>query len=71
MCSAGPHTNSEGLVVRGKVRGSFGCGDHEVVEFKNLKVERRLNSSSQPWISGEQILTSSRICLVAYCGIRS
>ncbi|KAK4814166.1 hypothetical protein QYF61_009984 [Mycteria americana] len=37
-------TNKEGLVGNMKLKGSFGCSDHEMVEFKILKVPRGVHS---------------------------
>ncbi|GAB0206692.1 hypothetical protein GRJ2_003134800 [Grus japonensis] len=46
-------TNKEGLVGDVKLKGSLGCRDHEMVEFKILRA-----ASSLPWTSGEQTLAS-------------
>ncbi|GAB0180562.1 hypothetical protein GRJ2_000521500 [Grus japonensis] len=35
-------TNKEGLVGDVKVKGSLGCSDHEVVEFRSLRAGRRV-----------------------------
>ncbi|GAB0183586.1 hypothetical protein GRJ2_000823900 [Grus japonensis] len=61
-------TNKEGLVGNVKLKGSLGCSDHEMVEFKILRAARRACSNSLPWTSGEQALASSGICLVEYHG---
>ncbi|PKU33645.1 glycerol kinase [Limosa lapponica baueri] len=37
-------TNKEGLVGNVKLKGSLGCSDHETVEFKILRVVRRVHS---------------------------
>ncbi|KAM9590815.1 uncharacterized protein ACIBXB_005869 [Morphnus guianensis] len=37
-------TNKEGLVGNVKLKGSLGCSDHEMVEFKNLRAARRAHS---------------------------
>ncbi|GAB0188273.1 hypothetical protein GRJ2_001292600 [Grus japonensis] len=37
-------TNREGLVGNAKVKGSLGCSDHEIVEFKILRAVRRAHS---------------------------
>ena len=37
-------TNREGLVGSVKLRGSLGCSDHEMVEFKILRAARRAYS---------------------------
>jgi len=37
-------TNKEGLVGNMKLKGSLGCSDHEMVEFKILTAARRLHS---------------------------
>ena len=37
-------TNKEGLVGDVKVKGSLGCSDHEMVEFRILRAGRRLKS---------------------------
>jgi len=34
----------EGLVGNVKVKGSLGCSDHEMVEFKILRAARRVHS---------------------------
>jgi len=35
-------TNREGLVGNMKLKGSLGCSDHEMVEFKILRAARRV-----------------------------
>ncbi|GAB0182749.1 hypothetical protein GRJ2_000740200 [Grus japonensis] len=37
-------TNKEGLVGDVKIKGSLGCSDHEMVEFKILRAARRAHS---------------------------
>ena len=37
-------TNKEGLVGSVKLKGSLGCSDHEMVEFKILRAARRAHS---------------------------
>ena len=37
-------TNKEGLVGNVKLKGSFGCSDHEMVEFKILRAARKAHS---------------------------
>ena len=37
-------TNKEGLVGNVKLKGSLGCSDHEMVEFKILRTARRAHS---------------------------
>jgi len=37
-------TKKEGLVGHVKIKGSFGCNDHEMVEFKILRAARRPHS---------------------------
>jgi len=37
-------TNKEGLVVNVKVKGSLGCSDHKMVDFKILRAARRVRS---------------------------
>ena len=37
-------TNKEGLVGNVKLKGSLGCSDHEMVEFKILRAVRRAQS---------------------------
>ncbi|PKU42769.1 dtw domain-containing protein 2 [Limosa lapponica baueri] len=37
-------TNKEGLVGNVKLKGSLGCSEHEMVEFKILRVARRVPS---------------------------
>ncbi|GAB0206713.1 hypothetical protein GRJ2_003136900 [Grus japonensis] len=37
-------TNKEGLVGDVKLKGSLGCRDHEMVEFKILRAARRVRS---------------------------
>ncbi|GAB0203081.1 hypothetical protein GRJ2_002773700 [Grus japonensis] len=41
-------TNKEGLVGNVKLKGSLGCSDHEMVEFKILKAARRAHSKLIP-----------------------
>ena len=36
--------NKEGLVGNVKIKGSLGCSDHEMVEFKILRAARRAHS---------------------------
>ncbi|GAB0184947.1 highly reducing polyketide synthase PKS6 [Grus japonensis] len=62
-------TNKERLVGNVKLKGSLGCSDHEMVEFKNLRTVRRVHIKL-PWTSGEQTLPSSGICLVEYHGTK-
>jgi len=47
-------TNREGLVGNVKLKGSLGCSDHEMVEFKILRAVRRVHSELsahgiKPW----------------------
>ena len=37
-------TNKEGLVGNVKLKGSLGCSDHEMVEFRILRAVRRVHS---------------------------
>ena len=37
-------TNKEGLVGNVKLKGSLGCSDHEMLEFKILRAARRTHS---------------------------
>ncbi|MCQ4078456.1 hypothetical protein FK519_27115 [Klebsiella pneumoniae] len=37
-------TNKEGLVGNVELKGSLGCSDHEMVEFKILRAARRVHS---------------------------
>ncbi|GAB0175888.1 hypothetical protein GRJ2_000054000 [Grus japonensis] len=37
-------TKKEGLVGNVKLKGSLGCSDHEMVEFKILRAARRVHS---------------------------
>jgi len=53
-------TNRGWLVGNVKLKGSLGCSDHEMVEFKTLWAARRASSLS--WTSGEQTLASSGTC---------
>ena len=46
-----------------KLKGSRGCSDHKMVEFKILKAVRR-TARLLSWTAGEQILASSGISLV-------
>lgn len=45
--------NTEGPVWQVKVKGSLGCKDCEMVEYRILKRVRQVKSSPQPWISGQ------------------
>ncbi|GAB0179267.1 hypothetical protein GRJ2_000392000 [Grus japonensis] len=63
-------TNKEGLVGNVKLKGSLGCSDHEMVQFKILRQRGGRTASSLPWTSGEQSLASSGICLVEYHGTK-
>jgi len=37
-------TNKEGLLKNVRLRGSLGCSDHEMVDFKILRAVRRVHS---------------------------
>ncbi|PKU44641.1 dtw domain-containing protein 2 [Limosa lapponica baueri] len=37
-------TNNDGLVGNVKLKGSLGCSDHEIVEFKIFRAARRVRS---------------------------
>jgi len=37
-------TNKEGLVGNVKLKGSLGCSDHQIVDFKILRTARRVHS---------------------------
>ena len=37
-------TNNKGLVEDVKIKGSFGCSDHGMVDFRTLRVQRRVKS---------------------------
>jgi len=39
-------TNKEGLVGNVKVKGSLGCSDHEIMDFKILRAVRQVRSKS-------------------------
>ena len=54
-------TNKKGLVSNVKLKGSLGCSDHEMVEFKILRVSKGVHSSLLLWTSGEQTLAFSGI----------
>lgn len=41
-------TNKQGLLRNVKSKGSFGCNDHNMVEFKILRADRRMNSKLAP-----------------------
>ncbi|GAB0207190.1 hypothetical protein GRJ2_003184600 [Grus japonensis] len=56
-------TNKEGLVGDVKLKGSLGCSDHEMVEFRILRVARRARSKLTT-------MASSGICLVEYHGTK-
>lgn len=51
-------TNKEKMV-----RSSLGCSYHETVELRILKRGSKAKARPQPWISGQQTLISSEICL--------
>ncbi|GAB0184462.1 hypothetical protein GRJ2_000911500 [Grus japonensis] len=59
--------NKEGLVGDVKLKGSLGCSDHEMVEFKILRAARRVHSKLTTLDSREQTLA---ICLVEYHGTK-
>ncbi|GAB0177908.1 hypothetical protein GRJ2_000256100 [Grus japonensis] len=63
-------TNKEALVGDVRLKGSLGCRDHEMVEFRILRAAGGHAASSLPWTSGEQTLGSSGICLVEYHGTK-
>jgi len=56
-------TNKEGLVEDVKVRGSLGCSDHEMVEFRILHGASRAISRIPTLGFGELTLVSSRTYL--------
>ena len=37
-------TNKQGVMGNVKCKGSFGCSEHEIVEFETLRVARRVHS---------------------------
>ncbi|PKU28198.1 glycerol kinase [Limosa lapponica baueri] len=37
-------TNKEGLVGNVKLKGSLGCSDHEIVEFKTIRAAQKMHS---------------------------
>lgn len=47
-----------------KLKGSLGCSDHELVDFKDLRAVRSVGRRSLPWTTREQTLASPRISLV-------
>jgi len=53
------HINKEEWVMYVKVRGTLGCSEHEIVEFRNHQGGRRQKAGLQPWTSGEQTLACS------------
>lgn len=61
------HTSEEDLVSDTKVRGSLGCSDHEMEDFRIL---REQNNSSISWTSREPTLASSETCLEESHGIQ-
>ncbi|GAB0188602.1 hypothetical protein GRJ2_001325500 [Grus japonensis] len=63
-------TSKEGLVGNAKLKGSLGCSDHEMVEFKIIRAAEGHTASSLPWTSGEQTLASSETCLLEYDGTK-
>ena len=56
-------TNKEGLEGSVKLKGSLGCSDHEMVEFKNLSAARRVHSKLATLDFRDQTLASSGIFL--------
>lgn len=62
-------TSQEGFVGIVKIKGSLSCYDHEIVEFKVVRVVRRIESklTSLTRTSGEQTLASTGTHLVKYC----
>jgi len=64
-------TNKEELVGNVEVRGSLGCSDHEMVEFKILRAARRVHSKLTTLDFGRADFGLLRgICLVEYHGIK-
>ncbi|PKU43415.1 rna-directed dna polymerase from mobile element jockey-like [Limosa lapponica baueri] len=61
-------TNKEGLVGSVKLKGSLGCSDHEMVEFKILRAARRAHCKLAPL--DFRRADSSGICLVGYHGTK-
>jgi len=53
-------TNEGGLVSNMKLKGNVGCSDHEMMEFKILRVSKRACSKLA---SGEQTWNSAENCL--------
>lgn len=63
--------NKEMLVRNMKLKGSFGCSDHEMVVFKvNPWAVRKASASSLPWITREQTLASTGNFLVEHDEIK-
>lgn len=56
-------TNQEELYGEVKTGGSFGCSDHERVEFRMLRRGKKAKSVSQALTSGEQTSACSGIYL--------
>ena len=64
-------TNKERMVEKVKVKGSLGCSDHKIVEFKILRAGRQLRSKLATLeLQERRFLASSGICLVGYCGTK-
>lgn len=57
-------TNKEMVVWNVNFKGSLGCSDHEMVEFKILRKPGWCTTSSLTWTSEEQSLVSSESCSI-------
>lgn len=53
------HINKEEWIMYVKVRGTSGCSEHKIVEFRNQQGGRRQKAGPQPSTSGEKTLPCS------------
>jgi len=61
----------EGLVGNAQLKGSLGCSDHEIAEFRILRAARRAHSKlTTSWTSEEHTLAFSGTRLVEHHGIK-
>lgn len=53
------HINKKEWIMYVKVRGTFGCSEDEIVEFRNQHGGRRQKAGPQPSTSGEKTFSCS------------
>lgn len=62
--------NKKGLVSNMKFKGSLGCRDHDIMDFKILRMSKKVQVASLLlWISGEQTFPLAGNCLARWHGV--